>query len=254
LEVRLTQRAVELKSIAVVVRNDELSPWLTANGFASRRAQGRGFLHMTRQDLTFQSSRNLDQVLRRVSGLRIRRLTDGGSEILIEPSPRADGRPCQVGVYLNGSAVEFGRFNWSGVRPTQRASRPMRFDDLLHLDEIDGIELYGPEESPVASETDCGAVLLWSSDLRPNLDEPLVGAIQGSVSREGSKEPVAGARVVLNPSTVSVVTGSDGSFSVPDIAPGLYEVIVEIEGASAWRTAVQVKAFAISELRIYVRS
>lgn len=252
LEVTLSQRAVELEGIAVSVRESEISPWLASNGFASRRAQGRGIVHMTKQDLTFQSSRDLDELLRRVSGLRVRRLADGGSEILIDPSPRPDGRPCKVGVYLNGSSVEFGRFNWSGVRPTQRASRPLRFDDLLRLDEVDGIELYGPDESPVASENECGALLLWSTDLRRSLDEPLVGAVHGSVLREGSGEAVVGARVVLDPMTLSAVTAGDGSFAIPDVAPGVYEATVEVEGTSAWTTSVHVKAFGITELRVLI--
>ncbi len=230
-----------------------LHPWLVVNGFAGRRAGGRGVLHRTREELRVQSGRNLADILERLDGVRVDRSLDGGSRLLLDPNPRGDGSPCEVGIYLNGSSVELGEFSWTGVRHTQRAMRPLRFDDLLRLDEIDGVELYGPADSPVASTSDCGALLLWSVDLRQNLDEPFVGAMSGTVADEVTGAPIGGVRVTIESSPLATTTDGAGRFEFPDLPPGEYPVRVDVADGT-WRTRVEVKAFATTRVDVRVRN
>lgn len=250
-ELRLASRPIELGGILVEGSASEISPWLVSSGFAARRADGEGLLHFTQRDLRFQTGSNLADVLRHVHGVRIRRLSNGGSQLLLDPSPNPDGSPCPVDIYLNGSAVEFGEFHWTGVRPTQRAMRPLRFDDLLRLEEVDGMELYGPGASPVASAAGCGALLLWSSDLRNNLDEPLLGSINGQV-RDADGLPLVGAEIALHPLDLKALTDEGGRFSFPDLAPGLYRLVLQATDLPSWESEVLVKAFAASEIDIRV--
>lgn len=248
-ELRLTTRPIELGEIVVEGAASEISPWLVSNGFAARRADGQGLLHFTQHDLRFQSGSNLADVLRHVPGIRIRRHSSGGSQLLLDPSPNPDGSPCRVGIYLNGSAVELGEFRWTGIRHTQRAVRPLRFDDLLRLEEVDGMELYGPGESPVASESDCGALMLWSSDLRNNLDEPLVGSIEGDV-HDADGVPLVGAEIVLQPLDLKAVTDERGRFSFPELTPGPYRLSLRAADLPSWESDVLVKAFAATKIDI----
>lgn len=240
-EVRLSETAVALD--AIVVRTDEssLPTWLIENGFAARRADGRGLLHRTRRELSMQGGRDLAEVLRLVPGVRIRRRSDYGSELLIERGP--DTAPCRVSVYLNGSAVDFGRFNWTGV-DGQRGTRPLRFDDLLRLDQVDGIELYGPDESPIAAETDCGALILWSAELRPRLDEPFTGEVRGTVVYEDGAVPVRGAHVSIPALARSSRSDEHGSFTFPALPAGRYTIEVRVADAEPWTSTIEVLAFS----------
>lgn len=229
-----------------------LSPWLVSTGFASRRAEAKGLLHLARREIALESARTVIDVLRRVPGVRIRRLADGGSQILLDPTLDPDGGQCEVGVYLNGSAVDFGRFNLSGPGVRQPASRPVRVDDILPLHDIDGLELYAPDASPVMSQSTCGALLLWSAQLRRTVDEPLRGGVRGSVTGDADGAPVAGARVTLRPLDVTRTTDQTGVFVFDDVPPGRYDLTVEVAGAPPWSAELTVKAFAVFELDVRV--
>jgi hypothetical protein len=250
--IRLSARAVPLEAVAVTARVGRIATWLASKGFSQRTLAGDGMLHLTHGDVMMQSGRNLDEIMRRTEGVRVRRLANGGGELLLEPSPLPDGRPCQVSVYLNGAAVDFGRFNWTGVEWRQRASRPMRFDDLLRLSEVDGIELYGPDERPVADAA-CGTLLLWSSALRPQIDEPFVGRVRGTAV-DGTGLAVEGVRVSLQPLGLSAVTDANGQFSIEDVPPGEYEMRAVAEGASPWIGNVRVRAFAVLDIELRIGS
>ncbi len=251
-EIRLSQEAIVLEGLVATVRSGAVSSWLASKGFPQRREQGFALSHLTQRDVTLQSARTLAELIEQVPGARIRNRADAGSELWIEPSPLPDGRPCRVGTYLNGSEVELGRFNWTGISHRQRSSRPLRFSDLLQLDEIDGLELYGPADSPIASDKYCGALLLWSDFYRTQVDEPFTGAVQGVLVREETNTPVAGARITLLPIGLSALTDSQGKFTFPEVVPGTYQLTVETADLPLWRGAVEVKAYGTVTLMLRV--
>ncbi len=65
-----------------------------------------------------------------------------------------------------------------------------------------------------------------SSDIK---EETTTGSIAGSVSDRTTGEPVATVNVTLSPGGKSTVTGSDGSFSFVDLAPGEYTLDIRKE-------------------------
>jgi Carboxypeptidase regulatory-like domain len=249
--VPLSRSPIILEPISVEARVGTRTAWLGSRGFFQRGEAGQARLHLTQEQMVHRTARNLRDVLRLTPGVQVRSLVDGGGTLWLEPSPLPDGARCQVGVFLNGSEVEFGKFTWKGVRWNQTAMRPMRFDDLLSLEEVDGIELYGPDESPVASDT-CGTLLLWSEKVRAAVDEPFVGTLRGKAIRDETGQPMTGIRVTLRPSGITVVTDSLGEFEIPDLAPGDYDVIAELPGAGAWSGKVQVRAYGTISIELRI--
>ena len=61
-------------------------------------------------------------------------------------------------------------------------------------------------------------------------EELTTGDIVGSVSDMTTGEPVGTVNVVLQPGGKSTVTGSDGTFSYKDLAPGTYTIEINKEG------------------------
>jgi len=250
LEVRLSPRPVDLPAIAVTIRTDPTLAWLAQRGFTLRAAEGKAMLHATRDQLRQQSSRNLNELLGRVPGVRVRRLVDAGSQLLLEPSPLPGGAPCRVAIYLNGSHVELGRFNWTGENWNQRGSRPVRFDDLVTMSQIDGLELFGPEQNPVASDTTCGALLIWSSVLRPRVDEDFAGTIRGRAVNDQTGAALPGVRVSIRPAGRTTETDAQGRFELAGLTPGDYELRAEFAGAASWLSTVTVQAYGHVELEL----
>jgi Carboxypeptidase regulatory-like domain len=248
LAVTLARRPVDLEPIEVTPRVGRITTWLAERGFSRRGMDGSALLHATGGQLRHKAARNLDALLRATKGVRVRRLADGGGEIRLEPSPQADGEPCIVTVYLNGSVVEFGRLNALDMGKRQSASRAMRFDDLLRIDDIDGIELYGPDDSPVAAG--CGALLLWSDPLRPTIDETFSGIVKGVAVDTGTGAPLVNVRIRLVPGDASTLTDSRGQFEFPDVTPGDYEIEAVVDGRSPWNYGITVKAYGTTSVEI----
>jgi hypothetical protein len=249
-EARLAVSPLSLPPLAVTVDSRTIASWLAAKGFAQRGFDGGAMVHTTYQQLTLEHYRNLDELLRNVPGVRIRRLADGGSELILQPDPRTGDRRCRVGVYLNGANVEFGRFNWSGARWSDRASRPMRFDDLVRMSEIDGLELYGPHNNPVAPDSTCGTLMIWSSKLRSGVDEDLTGEIRGTAVDAATGQVLSGVRVVIDGTGLSAVTDASGTFHVSSVLPGRYGISAHYPSAEPWQTRVDVLAYGIVELAL----
>ncbi len=78
-----------------------------------------------------------------------------------------------------------------------------------------------------------------SSDIS---EESTTGSIAGSVSDRTTGEPVATVNVSLNPGGTSSVTGSDGSFSFVNLAPGNYTLLINKEGYRQNTLSTIVKA------------
>jgi hypothetical protein len=242
--VTLSPDPLPLDPLAVEARVGARTAWLGSRGFFQRGETNTSLLHITQEELVHRNVRNLRDVLRRTEGVRIRRLVDGGSELLLEPSPLPDGAQCAVSVFVNGSEVEFGTFTWTGADWNDRAQRPLRFDDLMILEDIDGIELYGPDEMPVASDS-CGALFLWSSRIRSQVDEPFTGTIRGTAVHDASGRRISGVRITLMPSGIRAITDQDGNFVLPDLVPGDYAVVAEVPGAQSWTGTVRVSAYGV---------
>jgi hypothetical protein len=240
--VAMSPDPIALEPIQVEARIGTRTAWLGARGFFQRAQTSSPLLHSTREQLLHQNVRNVRDILLRTPGVRIRRLVDGGGEVLLEPSPLPDAAPCRVGIFLNGSEVEFGTFVWTGAKSNQRASRPLRFDDLLPLEDVDAIELYGPEEMPVAGEM-CGALFLWSARIRGQVDEPFVGALRGVAVHDRSGRRISGVRITLEPSGITILTDDHGEFQLPDLVPGEYRLLAEIPGGTPWTGTVRVRAY-----------
>ncbi len=62
------------------------------------------------------------------------------------------------------------------------------------------------------------------------LEQPAVGSLVGSVSDRTTGEPISVAEVELHPGGHTTVTGSDGSFSYPELDPGSCTLYVYKEG------------------------
>lgn len=242
--ITLSPSPIALDPVRVEARVGATTAWLGARGVLLRRAAGRALLHQTRRDLRLQSGETVRDVLRLTPGVRVRRLVDGGGHVLLEPSPLPDGGECRVSVFLNGSEVEFGTVFWTGVLSTQHAQRPLRFDDLLLLEDVDAIELYGPEEMPVASDG-CGALLLWSESIRGKVDELFVGSLRGAAIHTRTGRPVSGVRVRLMPSGITAVTDDNGRFELVDLVPGEYEIVAEAPGFAPWSGGITVRAYGV---------
>ena len=68
------------------------------------------------------------------------------------------------------------------------------------------------------------------------------GSIQGTVTIEGSGEPMHAARVTLSPLGRSTDTEDDGSFQFTNVPPGNYDVVSRSPGLSAERKKVHLSA------------
>lgn len=134
--------------------------------------------------------------------------------------------------------------------------RPLRFDDLASVEEIDALELYGPDDSPVASATDCGALLNWSAARRRDWDNELRATLRGTVVDETTGVPVQNARITLSPGGVTATSGAAGAFEIDNLLPGEYVLRVEQGDAEPWQATVRVQAFGVLtvDLRVSTRS
>ncbi|MCC6931078.1 MAG: carboxypeptidase regulatory-like domain-containing protein [Gemmatimonadaceae bacterium] len=125
--------------------------------FYERRARGVGQF-FTREELEAHTSKGMEDILRRVRGLRIRRLPDGSLEVLaarcqgntIRPANLREPSFTGTQVYVNGS-----RLDWRGAGEILAS---------FHANDIEAIEVYrGPSELPVDAIGDaCAAIFIWT--------------------------------------------------------------------------------------------
>jgi large repetitive protein len=74
------------------------------------------------------------------------------------------------------------------------------------------------------------------------------GSLTGFVINAFTRSPVSGANVILQNerSTFSTMTGTDGSFSFLDLAPGVYTLVVQREGYAGYQSTVTIDSEPIS--------
>jgi hypothetical protein len=226
------------------------SAWLASKGFLHRQAKNTALVHVSRDDLRQQSARDLNEFLRNVPGVRVRDLPNGGHEVLLDPSPLPGGGACHVGTYLNGGRVELRQFDLTPGSADQRRPRRVRLNDFVSFRDIDGLELYGPRDSPVASDASCGVLLIWSFADREAADVPFTGAVKGIALRNTDGTPIQGARITLRTLGHNAVTDAQGQFTFPAVPAGNYDIIAEVTGAPAWHGFIEVRAFGTVNLEL----
>lgn len=62
------------------------------------------------------------------------------------------------------------------------------------------------------------------------VDQVQTGIIKGKVVRRGTNTPLANAKITTSPSTNTVFTGTDGTFTISDVPAGNYSVKAEVSG------------------------
>lgn len=136
LTIRLVTRPLELEPVVVAVEYAG-SPRL--RGFYQRRRTGMGS-YLTRADFEDQTFTYVTDALRMVSGVRLLPRA-GGNAVLL--------RGCMPAVYIDG---------------TRLADRAVSIDEVVHPNDIEGIEIYRGPQTPVAyvPPGGCGAVLIWT--------------------------------------------------------------------------------------------
>jgi hypothetical protein len=207
-EARLTADPLMLPVLVVTARNGPVAAWLASKGFPQRGQADGAVFHATQRQLALQGVRDLAEAIRRIPGVRIRRLVDSGSEILLEPSAAAAGAaPCPVAIYLNGVALGLGRLQEVNFRgQVSRAPRPLRLEDLVPIEHVDGLEFYRAGESPVASESACGTLLIWSASGRHDWDADFTGSVRGKATDSATGGPLRDVRITIQPGGNSVTT------------------------------------------------
>ncbi len=86
------------------------------------------------------------------------------------------------------------------------------------------------------------AIAIFCSCSKDIIEETITGSIAGSVSDRTTGEPVATVNVSINPGGSSTVTGSDGTFSFPNLHEGSYTLSIRKEGYKTNTITAEVKA------------
>src|SRR5512135_1419671 len=76
------------------------------------------------------------------------------------------------------------------------------------------------------------------------------GRIEGRVLDNATGQPLAGASVYLNNTTIGTTTRSDGSYSLPRINAGKYDLVVSYVGYEAILYELEIKS---NDLRLVFR-
>ena len=73
------------------------------------------------------------------------------------------------------------------------------------------------------------------------VDEVTTGTIKGTVVKKGSNTPIANVKITTSPTTNTVFTGSDGSFTIDKAPVGDYSVKAESSGYVANYQGINLK-------------
>lgn len=139
LQIELAPAALELEPLVVVSRRRSR---LETAGFYDRRS--RGFGHsLTRSEIEQRRAAFVSDLVRTMPGVSVAPGRTGGGGIL-----RMRGG-CIPDVILDGVPL----------------SGPVRLDDILTVNDLEGIEVYSGSTSPIEySRSTCGTVLAWTRD------------------------------------------------------------------------------------------
>lgn len=150
-ELSIAAAAIPLEPLRIVARGRTVSVYLERSGFYEREQHGVGSF-LTRYEIEKRGGSSLSDALRHVSGVRLRRADRSGRRWEVQ----LRNTRCPPALVLDGAIVRTG----GPMRPTD-----MPIDDLVSLNDIDGIEIYhGPSETPPAFNRggNCGVIVLWT--------------------------------------------------------------------------------------------
>ena len=143
LDIRLVREPVELEPVVVAV---EYGGSLRLREFYQRRRTGLGD-YLTRADFEGRHLVRVTDAFRQVAGVRlVPRMVGGvpvGSAVVLRGG-------CRPAVFLDGVRL---------------ADRGAAIDEILHPDDIEGIEVYKGPQSPAAYSSGsggCGSILIWT--------------------------------------------------------------------------------------------
>jgi len=139
LQIELAPVALELEPLVVVSRRRSR---LETAGFYERR--NRGFGHsFTREEIEARRPGYVSDIVRTMPGVTVGPGRMGGGGLI-----RMRGG-CTPDVILDGVSL----------------AGPVRLDDILTVDNLEGIEVYSGSTSPIEySRSSCGTVLAWTRD------------------------------------------------------------------------------------------
>jgi len=76
--------------------------------------------------------------------------------------------------------------------------------------------------------------------------------ISGTVLETESNEPIIGAHVFLNGTTLGTVTENDGTFKLPDIPEGIYQLVIRYVGFQEYGRQIDTQ-YLEDELTVYLK-
>lgn len=164
----LAVRPIELEEVDVTAAGRVSR--LVAAGFYGRRERGVGHF-LLREEIEALHPRRVTDVFRGVPGVEIQRVgSDGRTDLVmragrslffrIDPG-RSGPMTCYPSISIDGLVVRTG-----GVQPGGVSGEIGRWSDLVHVNDIEGVEVYpsaaGMPAQVSGSVSPCGAVLIWT--------------------------------------------------------------------------------------------
>ncbi len=83
-------------------------------------------------------------------------------------------------------------------------------------------------------------LISYSCKQAPTDAPVIITQITGKVTDKQNNQPIVGAQITTNPVTSSVVTGSDGNYTIPDVKSGQYTITAKKDGYNDNTTTVSV--------------
>ena len=214
------------------------APWLDSIGFRYR--EGEALLHLTQAQIVRIHADSLTRVLEAAPRIEVFRQASGRTSVRLHPTEewaRGTGG-CEPDFHLNGSLVR------------QRIDRNWEAQvvRLVPPRGLTAIEIFEGARSPVGDRAGCGAVLLWSKDLRHRDDPPFEGFVRGRVS--GLDADAGTPTLTLEPGAIPVEVDPTGHFGPLPVPPARYLLRARIEGLGTWEMDLDVRAESVVEVEL----
>lgn len=214
--------------------DEATAAWLSSVGFPIRSRWTSTTLYFRVGEIP--PSVPLTTLLEGTPGLKVDRRSRGGWGLRqIRPQ---EGDTCSLHVYLNGTRLE----------PFDLQA-PIQLDAFVPTRALDGLELHTGPGGPTFEPDGCGALLLWSAEMRRREDLPFRGRIMGRV---WSAPPDTVIGVKLESSGESRSPDPEGRFSFPDLLPGLYHLSFHGSAGAITTQDLRVYAHQVSRLDLEV--
>jgi len=217
--------------------------WLSSVGFPDREGWKATALFLERREIPPSST--LTVLLEDVPNIKIDRRPRGGWGVR-EMRPQL-GDTCAVHVYLNGIRIEVADLQ-----------SPIALDAFVPTRALDGLELHFGNEGPTFEPDGCGALLLWSAEMRRRDDLPFRGRVEGrirspppdTVVRLELQAPGAARAPEAAPPGATLVPDAEGRFEFRNLLPGTYQLWFLGSGGRITGQDVRVYAHQVSRVDV----